>query len=87
MASRRRRDYAKEYRDYHAKPEQIANRSARNQARRAMEKEVGKTALKGKDVDHKKPLSRGGSNARSNLQILSVRENRGTKNRGIKKGK
>ena len=87
MASRRRRDYAKEYRDYHAKPEQIANRSARNQARRTMEKEVGKTALKGKDVDHKKPLSRGGSNARSNLQVLSVRENRGTKNRGIKKGK
>lgn len=87
MATRRKRDYAKEYRDYHAKPEQIANRSARNQARRTMEKEVGKAALKGKDVDHKKPLSRGGSNARSNLQVLSVRENRGTKNVGIKKRK
>jgi len=48
---------------------------------------VGKAALKGKDVDHKKPLSRGGSNARSNLQVLSVRENRGTKNVGIKKRK
>ena len=87
MATKRKRDYAKEYRDYHAKPEQIANRSARNHARRTMEKEVGKAALKGKDVDHKKPLSRGGSNTRSNLQVLSVRENRGTKNVGIKKRK
>lgn len=84
---KRKRDYKKEYRDYHAKPEQIANRSARNSARRTMEKEVGKTALKGKDVDHKKPLSRGGSNTRSNLQVLSVRENRGSKNKGIKQRK
>ena len=84
---KRKRDYAKEYREYHAKPEQIANRSARNSARRTMEKEVGKAALKGKDVDHKKPLSRGGSNDRSNLQVLSVSENRGVKNRGLKKGK
>lgn len=87
MATKRVRNYKKEYRDYHGKPEQIANRSARNTARRTVEKEVGKAALKGKDVDHKKPLSKGGSNARSNLQILSVRENRGTKNKGIKKGK
>jgi len=46
-----------------------------------MEKEVGKAALKGKDVDHKRPLSQGGSNSRSNLQITSVNYNRGVKNR------
>lgn len=87
MTKRKARDYKKEYRDYHGTPEQIANRSARNSARRTMAKAVGKSALKGKDVDHKKPLSQGGSNARSNLQVLSVRENRGIKNRGLKKGK
>jgi 5-methylcytosine-specific restriction endonuclease McrA len=29
-----------------------------------------------RDVDHKKPLSRGGSNERSNLRAISKRENR-----------
>lgn len=87
MATKKRnRDYDREYK-WHGTPEQIAKRSARNKARRMMEKELGKSALKGKDVDHKKPLSRGGSNNRSNLQVLSVKENRGTKNIGIKKRK
>ena len=84
MATKRKRNYEREYQQYHAKPEQIANRSARNKARRTMEKEVGKTALKGKDVDHKKPLSKGGSNARSNLQVTNVNYNRGVKNRKLK---
>lgn len=72
----RDRDYGKEYRTCHGTPEQIANRSARNKARRKMEKEVGKSALKGKEVDHKVPLSKGGSNARSNLQVMSRTANR-----------
>lgn len=76
MTTKRKRDYKKEYRTYQGTPEQIANRSARNKARRMMEKEVGKAALKGKEVDHKKPLSKGGSNQRSNLQVLSKTANR-----------
>lgn len=64
-------------RGYNSTPEQIAKRSARNKARREMEKEVGKAALKGKDVDHKVPLRDGGSNARSNLRIRSESANRG----------
>lgn len=43
------RDYAKEYRDYQGKPEQIANRSDRNQARREMGLKVGDP----REVDHK----------------------------------
>lgn len=84
MATKRKRDYKREYAQYHGTPEQIANRSNRNKARRMIEKEVGKSALKGKDVDHKRPLSKGGSNARSNLQIASVHYNRGVKNRKLK---
>lgn len=72
----KQRNYKKEYENYQGKPEQIKNRSSRNKARRLLEKELGKSALKGKDVDHKKPLIKGGSNSRSNLQVLSVHENR-----------
>lgn len=72
----RERDYKKEYLTYHGKPEQITNRAKRNKARREMEKRYGKAALKGKEVDHKNPLSKGGSNARSNLQVISRTANR-----------
>jgi hypothetical protein len=65
------RDYRKEYDNYHGKPEQIAKRSKRVLARREMEKEVGASALAGKDVHHKKPLRSGGGNGKSNLAITS----------------
>jgi hypothetical protein len=68
----RERDYRKEYDSYHGKPEQIAKRAKRVQARRDMEKSVGAGALDGKDVHHKKPLRSGGGNGRSNLAITST---------------
>ena len=43
------RNYAKEYANYQGTPEQIARRSSRNKARRAM----GDKAVKGMDVGHK----------------------------------
>jgi len=46
------RDYAKEYREYHSRPEQRRNRSNRNKARRLMIKKHGKAALDGHDIDH-----------------------------------
>jgi len=69
----RNRDYAKEYRDYHGKPEQIAKRGERVQARRDVIKEKGAAAVAGKDVHHKKPLRSGGGNGMSNLAITSTR--------------
>lgn len=73
--ARKPRNYKREYK-WHGTPEQIAKRSARNKARRKMAKVVGKAALKGKDVDHIKPLAKGGSNSLRNLRIQSVSANR-----------
>lgn len=66
------RNYRKEYDEYHGKPEQRRNRSNRNKARR----KVGLKRGDPREVDHKRPLSRGGSNGRSNLRITSKRTNR-----------
>jgi hypothetical protein len=70
-------DYRRHYRDYQGKPEQIAKRSLRNQARAIVEKRVGAAALKGKDVGHKTPVKSGGTNAPGNLKVQSVATNRG----------
>lgn len=66
----KKRDYKKEYRDFHGKPDQIKKRSMRNQARRKM------NAKPGQEVDHKKPLSKGGTNSRKNLRLVSRKVNR-----------
>lgn len=71
------RDYKKEYARYQGRPEQIHNRSLRNQARREMIKEGKARVGDGKDVDHRVPLDRGGSNDESNLRVISKRANRG----------
>ena len=52
-------------------------RAARNKARRQLEREGKVSKGDGKDVGHKKPLARGGSKARSNLQVQSRKKNRG----------
>lgn len=72
------RDYAKEYREFHSKPEARRNRSNANKARRKMGLKKGDP----REVDHKTPMSKGGSNARSNLRIVSRKTNRskGTSN-------
>ncbi len=70
------RNYKKEYENYQGKPEQIRKRSMRNKARRKMMKEGKVRKGDGKDVDHKKPLSKGGSNSTSNLRVQSDNENR-----------
>lgn len=67
-----KRNYKKEYEEYHSKPEQIKNRAARNAARRKMGLKVGDP----REVDHRKPLSKGGSNSKKNLRIVSRLINR-----------
>lgn len=71
-----KRNYRKEYDNYHAKPEQRKARSKRVMARRKLEEEGVVSKGDGKDVDHKKKLSSGGGNGRSNLRVRSKSANR-----------
>ena len=68
-----KRDYKKEYK-WQGTPEQIANRSARNKARRAAKKRGANVA--GKDVGHIKSLKSGGSKSPSNTRVQSRSSNR-----------
>ena len=74
-----RRNYRKEYDNYHSKPDQKKKRAQRNAARDAMEKEGKVKKGDGKDVGHKKALAKGGSNKRSNLKVTSAAKNRSFK--------
>lgn len=73
------RNYENEYKAYHSSEEQKKKRAARNAARRKMEKEGKVSKGDGKDVDHKVPLAKGGSNARSNLTVKPASKNRSFK--------
>ena len=68
------RDYGREYRNYHSKPEQRKYRSSRNLARRLMKKKLGVKAIAGKDIDHKDKNPR--NNSRKNLRVRSKSSNR-----------
>ncbi|MFZ6731946.1 HNH endonuclease signature motif containing protein [Undibacterium sp. Ji42W] len=62
---------------YEARPEQVKKRAMRNEARRELEKQGLVRKGDGKEVDHTKPLSGGGTNKRSNLRVISEEQNRG----------
>lgn len=68
----RNRNYRKEYDDFHGKPEQKKNRAKRNAARRNAGLKVGDP----REVDHIKPLSKGGSNGKSNTRVVKRSTNR-----------
>jgi len=68
------RNYSKEYKDYHGKPDQVQKRSSRNKARRKMST-MGKAKKgDGKDVHHKdgNPLN----NSKGNLTLMGRSKNR-----------
>lgn len=73
------RDYSYDS-HYEASSEQRKNRSERVLARREMVKEGKVSKGDGKDVDHVRSLSNGGSNQRQNLRVTSTHSNRSRKN-------
>ena len=68
----KKRNYRKEYDNYHGKPEQIKRRDSRNAARNALKKAGVKVA--GKDVAHKNGNPR--DNRRGNLTLQRASQNR-----------
>jgi hypothetical protein len=77
MGRTTKEQYAHHYATYQGTPEQIAKRSERNKARREMEKRGLVHKGDGKDVDHVKPIRKGGGNDPNNLRVMSASRNRG----------
>lgn len=75
------RDYKKEYREFHGTLEQKKNRAKRNNARRRALGDGRAKKHDGTEVDHIKPLSKGGSNGKSNQRLVprSVNRKKGAK--------
>lgn len=75
-----KRDYAQERRTAIARGEtgsgSKSGDATRHRARRIVENKLGKDAIKGKDIDHKRTIKSGGTNSESNLRVRSVSENR-----------
>tara|TARA_E500000318_G_scaffold24413_1_gene24594 strand:- start:174 stop:743 length:570 start_codon:yes stop_codon:yes gene_type:complete len=68
----KKRNYRKEYDNYHGKPEQIKRRDSRNAARNALKKSGVNVA--GKDVAHRNGNPR--DNRRGNLTLQTASQNR-----------
>jgi len=74
-----KRDYAKQYEAYDGKDPVKKDRAQRNAARRQMEVEGKVKKGDGKDVNHKTPISKGGTNKKSNLEAIPKSKNRSFK--------
>lgn len=69
---RRKRNYRKEYDDFHGKPKQLKNSAKRDAARKKMGLKKGDP----REVDHKRALKNGGGNSKKNLRVVSRATNR-----------
>lgn len=72
-------DYKRYYKKYHSSDKAKKDRAARNKARR----DAGLKKGDPREVDHKVPLSKGGSYAKSNQRIVHRTTNRKKKDRPI----
>lgn len=75
----KRRNYSLEYQNYQGSEKQKTNRALRNKARNQMMKEGKVHKGDGMDVDHKKPLIKGGGTSLSNLRVQTDNANRSFK--------
>jgi hypothetical protein len=73
------RNYREEYDNYQGTEDAKKKRAQRNKARRMLEREGVVHKGDGKDVDHKTPLSKGGTTVRSNLRAKPASANRSFK--------
>jgi hypothetical protein len=73
------RNYKQEYANYDGTDAVKKKRAQRNKARRMLEATGAVKKGDGKDVDHKKPLSKGGTTVMSNLKAKPAAANRSFK--------
>lgn len=71
----KQRDYQRENELYKSKPDQIHKRVERNKARRLAIKQGRVHVGDGRELDHIRPLSKGGSSVPSNLRVTSKSRN------------
>ena len=72
----KKRNYRSEYDKYQGTTEQKKKRAQRNKARRMLEREGKVKKGDGKDVGHKKAMSKGGKTTRSNIRVETKSGNR-----------
>jgi|OM-RGC.v1.032814284 5-methylcytosine-specific restriction endonuclease McrA len=85
MPRKEPRDYQAENKQYHSKPEVKHRRALRNKDRREAIREGRAHKGDGTAVDHIIPLTKGGSNRKSNLRVISAHSNRVKGNKMPKK--
>lgn len=71
-----KRDYRREYDLYQGTSEQRKRRSERTVARNQANADGRTSKGDGKDLDHIKPLSKGGNSSKSNTRVVSKGSNR-----------
>ena len=74
-SKRKKVDYKKAYKKYHSSKKAKKERAQRNAAGRKLKK-AGVKIPDGYEIDHKKPISDGGSNDMSNLRLIPRKKNR-----------
>jgi hypothetical protein len=78
---KKKRDYKKEYKEYHGKANQIKDRASRNSARADAVKNGSARKGDGKEVDHKNNNPR--DNSSDNTWVISKKANLSRKRRKI----
>ena len=71
-----KRDYKRENELYNSKPEQRAARSERTVARNQANADGRTSKGDSTNLDHRVPLSKGGTSAKSNLRVVSESRNK-----------
>ena len=87
MAKTTKPNYKKLYKKYHSSRKAKTERNMRNQARRRMKRAGRVRKGDGMEIDHKVPISKGGSNKPSNLRIVSRKTNRAKKDKMPRRSK
>lgn len=81
------RNYKKEYAQYHGTEKAKKERAMRNAARRDAIDEGRVKKHDGKEIDHVKPISKGGTNSKGNTRVVSRETNRKKYNKTTTKKK